>query len=75
MQIEAVDDDETFKDVVVFIISHFCVVLCLHGVILIIVRQREFYVYQHGLDSLLLVILIFYGGLKKRRQQISRDER
>ena len=38
MQIEAVDDDETFKDVVEFIISHFFV-LCLHGVIFI-VRQR-----------------------------------
>lgn len=48
MQIEAVDDDETFKDVVVFIISHFLCCVCT-GLFLLLCG-REFYVYQHGLS-------------------------
>ena len=45
MQIEAVDDDETFKDVVVFIISHFLLCCVCTGLFLLLCGRENFMYY------------------------------
>ena len=67
MQIEAVDDDETFKDVVVFIISHFLCCVCTGLYSYYCAAENFMYTNTRTRLSPPGNSHLYYGGLKKKK--------